>query len=74
LGKVSIREVEVYSTCLAVGNLWLGSTRRRTRWSVGVSIVRNETLGEIFSIPNHIIPVAYLCIGYVEAFPDQTGA
>ena len=25
LGKVSIREVEVYSTCLAVGNLWLAA-------------------------------------------------
>jgi len=70
LGKVSIREVEVYSTCLAVGNLWLAA--RAEGLGVGwVSIVRNETLGEIFSIPNHIIPVAYLCIGYVEAFPDQ---
>jgi 5,6-dimethylbenzimidazole synthase len=70
LGKVSIREVEVYSTCLAVGNLWLAA--RAEGLGVGwVSIVRNDALREIFSIPNHIIPVAYLCVGYVEDFPDR---
>jgi 5,6-dimethylbenzimidazole synthase len=70
LGKVSIREVEVYSTCLAIGNLWLAA--RAEGLGVGwVSIVRNDALREIFSIPSHIIPVAYLCLGYVEAFPDR---
>ena len=70
LGKVSISEVEIYSTCLAVGNLWLAA--RAEGLGVGwVSIVRNDALREIFSIPSQIIPVAYLCIGYVEAFPDR---
>ena len=70
LGKVSIREVEVYSTCLAVGNLGLAA--RAEGLGVGwVSIVRNDSLREIFSIPSHIIPVAYLCVGYVKAFPDR---
>jgi 5,6-dimethylbenzimidazole synthase len=70
LGKVSIREVEVYSTCLAVANLWLAA--RAEGVGVGwVSIVTNDALREIFSIPAHIIPVAYLCIGYVDAFPDR---
>jgi 5,6-dimethylbenzimidazole synthase len=70
LGKVGIREVEVYSTCLAVGNLWLAA--RAEGLGVGwVSIVRNDALREIFSIPGHIIPVAYLCVGYVETFPDR---
>jgi 5,6-dimethylbenzimidazole synthase len=70
LGKVSIREVEVYSTCLAVSNLWLAA--RAEGIGVGwVSIMRNEALHEIFSIPRHIIPVAYLCVGYVEAFPER---
>jgi 5,6-dimethylbenzimidazole synthase len=70
LGKVSIREVEVYSTCLAVGNLWLAA--RAEGLGVGwVSIVRNDLLRDIFSIPPQVIPVAYLCIGFVEAFPDQ---
>ncbi len=70
LGKVSISEVEVYSTCLAVGNLWLAA--RAEGLGVGwVSIVRNDALREIFAIPGHIIPVAYLCVGYVQAFPDR---
>jgi 5,6-dimethylbenzimidazole synthase len=70
LGKVSIREVEIYSTCLAVANLWLAA--RAEGLGVGwVSIVTNDALREIFSIPRHIIPVAYLCIGYVEEFPDR---
>jgi 5,6-dimethylbenzimidazole synthase len=69
LGKVSVREVEVYSTCLAVGNLWLAA--RAEGLGVGwVSIVRNDALRKIFSIPTGIIPVAYLCIGYVEKFPE----
>jgi len=70
LGKVSIREVEVYSTCLAVGNLWLAA--RAEGLGVGwVSIVRNDVLRAIFSIPPQVIPVAYLCVGFVDAFPDQ---
>lgn len=70
LGKVSIPEVEVYSTCLAVGNLWLAA--RAEGLGVGwVSIVRNEVLREVFSIPREVIPVAYLCIGFVAEFPDR---
>src|ERR1700726_142259 len=70
LGKVSLRDVEVYSTCLAVGNLWLAA--RAEGLGVGwVSIVRNDVLREVFSIPQKVIPVAYLCVGFVDAFPDQ---
>jgi 5,6-dimethylbenzimidazole synthase len=36
-----------------------------------VSIVRNDVLREVFSIPQTVIPVAYLCVGFVDAFPDQ---
>ncbi len=70
LGKVSIRDVEVYSTCLAVENLWLAA--RAEGLGVGwVSILRNEDLARIFSIPPKIIPLAYLCVGYVPAFPER---
>ena len=70
LGKVSIREVEVYSTCLAVGNLWLAA--RAEGLGVGwVSIMRNDALRQLFAIPRRIIPVAYLCVGYPESFPEQ---
>jgi len=70
LGKVSIEDVEVYSACLAVENLWLAA--RAEGLGVGwVSIVRNQALHEIFAIPERIIPVAYLCIGYVKDFPER---
>ena len=70
LGKVSLRDVEVYSTCLAVENLWLAA--RAEGLGVGwVSIIRNEDLARIFSIPANVIPLAYLCIGYVLDFPDR---
>jgi 5,6-dimethylbenzimidazole synthase len=70
LGKTSIRDVEIYSACLAVENLWLAA--RAEGLGVGwVSILRNEGLAEIFAIPRDVIPVAYLCIGYVREFPDR---
>jgi 5,6-dimethylbenzimidazole synthase len=69
LGKVSIAEVEVYSTCLAVGNFWLAA--RAEGLGVGwVSILRNDELRRMFSIPRRVIPVAYLCVGYAESFPE----
>lgn len=70
LGKTSIADVEVYSTCLAVENLWLAA--RAEGLGVGwVSILRNADLRRIFGIPRHIIPVAYLCIGYAKSFPNR---
>jgi 5,6-dimethylbenzimidazole synthase len=70
LGKVSIRDVEIYSTCLAVENLWLAA--RAEGLGVGwVSILRNDALSEIFSLPPEVIPLAYLCIGYVREFPER---
>jgi 5,6-dimethylbenzimidazole synthase len=70
LGKVSLRDVEVYSTCLAVENLWLAA--RAEGLGVGwVSIMRNDDLTRIFRIPEEVIPLAYLCIGYVPEFPSR---
>jgi 5,6-dimethylbenzimidazole synthase len=70
LGKTAIREVEIYSTCLAVENLWLAA--RVEGLGVGwVSILRNDCLRQIFGIPKTVIPIAYLCIGYVDSFPAR---
>ncbi len=71
LGRGSIPETDVYSTCLAVQNLWLAA--RAEGVGVGwVSIVTNDGLREIFGIPSHVVPVAYLCVGYPEGgFLDE---
>jgi 5,6-dimethylbenzimidazole synthase len=70
LGRTAIEDVEIYSTCLAVQNLWLSA--RAEGLGVGwVSILRNDAIREIFRIPESILPIAYLCIGYVNAFPTR---
>lgn len=70
LGRNSVPETDVYSTCCAVQNLWLAA--RAEGIGVGwVSILKTARLREILNIPPHIIPVAYLCLGYVDAFPER---
>src|SRR5256885_8855230 len=67
LGRNTIIDTDVYSTCCAIQNLWLAA--RVEGVGVGwVSILRNEDLREIFGIPDHVIPVAYLCMGYPKEF------
>ena len=62
-------ETDVYSTCCAVQNLWLAA--RAEGVGVGwVSILKLPQLRRILGIPPHIVPVAYLCLGYPVEFPD----
>jgi 5,6-dimethylbenzimidazole synthase len=69
LGRNSQPETDVYSTCCAVENLWLAA--RAEGLGVGwVSILKSGELREILGIPPHVIPVAYLCLGW----PLQLGA
>jgi len=70
IGRNTIRDTDVYSTVCAVQNLWLAA--RAEGLGVGwVSILKNEILGDILGIPPHIIPVAYLCVGYVNKFDNE---
>ena len=70
IGRHSIPETDVYSTCCAIQNLWLAA--RAENIGVGwVSILKREELYRIFDIPRHITIVAYLCLGHVTHFPDR---
>ena len=70
LGRHSMPETDVYSTCCAIQNLWLAA--RAENIGVGwVSIIQREDLRKIFNIPFHVTIVAYLCVGYVTHFPDK---
>jgi 5,6-dimethylbenzimidazole synthase len=70
IGRSSIPETGIYSVCCAVQNLWLAA--RSEEIGVGwVSILSNDTLREALELPDHIIPVAYLCLGHVEAFAEK---
>ena len=70
LGRNSIQETDLYSTCCAVQNLWLAA--RAEGIGVGwVSILKQPQLRQILGIPHHVIPVAYLCLGYPMEFPAE---
>src|SRR6266480_2143986 len=57
LGRTSISETGVYSVCCAIQNLWLAA--RVEGIGIGwVSILTNEALHKILSIPDHVRPVA----------------
>lgn len=70
LGRNSIMEMDLFSTCLAVQNLWLAA--RAENIGVGwVSILSQDRLAEILQLPEHVYPLAYLCLGYVSEFLNQ---
>jgi 5,6-dimethylbenzimidazole synthase len=70
LGRNSIVETDLFSTCLAVQNLWLAA--RAEGIGVGwVSILDQDKLAETLNLPEHVYPLAYLCLGYVSEFLDQ---
>jgi 5,6-dimethylbenzimidazole synthase len=70
LGRQSDAATDLYSTACAVENLWLAA--RAESLGVGwVSILDFASLRALLEIPEHIIPVAYLCVGYVSDFPAQ---
>ena len=70
LGRNSIQETDLYSTCCAVQNLWLAA--RAEGVGVGwVSILKQAQLRNILGLPHHVIPVAYLCLGYPVEFPPE---
>ncbi len=67
VGRTHIKIMDLYSVVCAVQNLWLAA--RAENLGVGwVSILHQEALRAALGIPGHILPVAYLCIGYVSHF------
>jgi 5,6-dimethylbenzimidazole synthase len=70
LGRHTMPETAVYSTVCAIQNLWLAA--RTEGVGVGwVSILDPFRLRRVLKIPDHIIPVAYLCLGYVSHFASE---
>jgi 5,6-dimethylbenzimidazole synthase len=70
LGRNSIRDSDIYSTCCAVQNLWLAA--RAEGVGVGwVSILDSAAIAEILGLPEGVMLVAYLCVGYPVEFADR---
>ena len=67
LGRSTVRETDLYSTCCAIQNLWLAA--RAEGIGVGwVSIVDHGALKQVLGIPRPVKVLAYLCLGYVSGF------
>ncbi|MCL2635875.1 MAG: 5,6-dimethylbenzimidazole synthase [Betaproteobacteria bacterium] len=70
VGRTHIRTMDLYSSACAVQNLWLAA--RAEGLGVGwVSIFDPAELQQALDIPPEIVPVAYLCIGYVSHFHER---
>ncbi len=70
IGKTSIPETGIYSVCCAVQNLWLAA--RTEGIGLGwVSILSNATLKKTLELPEHVVPIAYLCLGHVSEFAQK---
>ena len=64
LGRHAIDDAGLYSTCLAIQNLWLAATAEGI--GVGwVSFYREDFLRDLLGIPARVRPVAWLCVGPV---------
>ena len=72
LGRHAIDDAGLYSTCLAIQNLWLAATAEGL--GVGwVSFYREDYLRELLEIPDGVRPIAWLCLGpvtHLEDVPD----
>jgi len=70
IGRTSIPETGIYSVCCAIQNLWLAA--RTEGVGLGwVSILSNDDLKKTLEIPDHVVPVAYLCLGHVSEFAQK---
>lgn len=69
IGRTANPEMDLYSSVCAVQNLWLAA--RAENLGVGwVSIIHHDSVRKALGIPEHIVPVAWLCIGYVSFFHE----
>jgi 5,6-dimethylbenzimidazole synthase len=70
IGRTANPEMDLYSSVCAVQNLWLAA--RAENLGVGwVSIIHHDALRKALNMPENIMPIAYLCIGYVTFFHDK---
>ena len=69
LGRHAIADTGLYSTCLAIQNLWLAATAEGLGVG-GVSFYREEFLADLVGLPDGVRPVAWLCLGPVTELQE----
>jgi len=69
LGRHAIADAGLYSTCLAIQNLWLAATAEG--YGMGwVSFYREPFVQHLLGLPDRVRPVAWLCLGPVEKLQE----
>jgi 5,6-dimethylbenzimidazole synthase len=67
LGRAPMPQTDIFSTCLAIQNLWLAA--RAEGVGVGwVSILDRPAVERLLQLPAGVQLVAYLCVGYPIEF------
>ncbi len=67
LGRGPMPQTDLYSTCLAIENIWLAA--RAEGVGIGwVSILDPQAVENILQLPQGVELVAYLCVGYPIEF------
>ena len=70
IGRTANKEMDLYSSVCAVMNFWLAA--RAENLGVGwVSIIHHDVVRDALAIPDHIVPIAWLCVGHVSHFHEK---
>jgi 5,6-dimethylbenzimidazole synthase len=70
IGRTHMEWMDLYSSVCAVQNLWLAA--RSEGVGVGwVSIMDPDALTKTLALPENVVPIAYLCVGYVSQFHEK---
>src|SRR5262249_35557681 len=70
LGRAPMPETDLFSTCLAVQNMWLAARAEDVGIGWG-SILDPEAPERLLEIPEGVRLVAYLCVGYPMEFRSR---
>ncbi|MBL4606836.1 MAG: 5,6-dimethylbenzimidazole synthase [Pseudomonadales bacterium] len=67
LGRTHFKEMDTYSSVCAIQNILLAA--RAEGLGVGwVSILHEDKLRAVLNLPDHVVPIGYLCVGRVKHF------
>lgn len=67
LGRAPVPDTDVYSTCLAIQNMWLAACAEGI--GIGwVSILDYSKIERLLGLPEGVCLIAYLCIGFPQEF------
>lgn len=70
IGRNTVCDADIYSACVAIQNLWLAA--RAEGIGVGwVSILKPEVIQQILGVPDHVVVIGYLCVGYPVEFAER---